>query len=270
MSDDRRRRPATARSLQLGDVTISYVPDGAVQLVAHAWFPGAPAAAWAEHAAWLDDTGHLSAGIGGLLIQRGGRALLIDTGFGPQRIPASSTIPPLGDLWGGGLPESLRALGVTPGDIDTVAITHLHEDHTGWAWRGDFFPQARFVATATEWGANRRARGAVAADGDEIFPGVGLMELPGHTAGHAGYLLTVGEQRLLAFGDALHSPLQIAQPDWGAASDARPELALKSRERVLSELRVPGTIGYGNHFADVVFGRVTEAPGQDPQWEPVA
>jgi len=69
-----------------------------------------------------------------------------------------------------------------------------------------------------------------------------LVEVPGHTPGHAGYLLTAGEQRLLAFGDALHSPLQIAQPEWGAASDARPELALKSRERVLSELRVPRTI----------------------------
>lgn len=28
------------------------------------------------------------------------------------------------------------------------------------------------------------------------------------------------------------------------------------RHRLVTELAVPGTIGYGNHFTDVVFGRV--------------
>ena len=269
MSDDRRVRPGTARTLVLGDFRVSYVPDGAVQLAPRRWFVGAPEPAWAEHSAWVDSAGFLAAGIGGLLVQRDDRALLIDTGFGPRHLPASSTIAPLGDLSGGGLPQGLRSLGVSPDDIDTVALTHLHEDHTGWAWHDGLFSRARFVATAGEWGAARRARCVDAADGDEIFPGVRLIDLPGHTAGHAGYLIGGGDQRLFAFGDALHSPLQIAHPEWGAVSDVRPEAALLSRKRVLSELCVPGTIGYGNHFADVVFGRVTDIAGQGLHWDPV-
>lgn len=264
--NDRRTTPGTARSLALGDTTIDYLPDGAVQLVPRGWFPGAAEAVWSENAEWLDPAGCLTAGIGALLIRRDNRAMLIDTGFGPRHLPAATTIAPLGDLTGGALPDSLRALGVSPADIDTIALTHLHEDHTGWA---SLFPHAQFVAAAAEWGPARPARAVGAAEGDEIFPGVRLLELPGHTPGHAGYVVTTTEGTLLAFGDALHSPLQITHPEWGAASDVQPEQAARSRERVLAELRAPGTIGFGNHFADLVFGRITDPPGKPPRWTPV-
>lgn len=196
--------------------------------------------------------------------------MLVDTGFGPQRIPATGTIAALGSLHGGSLLENLNRLGVAADQIDVVAFTHLHDDHVGWARHRDApFTGARFVTSEAEWAAAGRPAVEPVADGVEVFPGVRLVSLPGHTAGHAGYRVTGGRQRLLAFGDALHSPVQIRHPDWGAVSDVQPELAHLSRRRVVEELLVPSTIGFGNHFADVVFGRV-ETASEGPAWTPLA
>ena len=57
------------------------------------------------------------------------------------------------------------------------------------------------------------------ADGNEIFPGVRVQLTGGHTIGHAAYVVEAGGRRLIAFGDALHSPIQIAHPEWWAAPD---------------------------------------------------
>ena len=70
---ERFRRPATIRSLLLGDTRVSYVPDGAVQLSPRGWLPGTTDEVWAAHPQYLDDSGNLVASIGGLLVERGDR-----------------------------------------------------------------------------------------------------------------------------------------------------------------------------------------------------
>jgi glyoxylase-like metal-dependent hydrolase (beta-lactamase superfamily II) len=87
---------------------------------------------WTQHAEYLDAGGHLMASVGALLVERDGRALLIDAGAGPIRIG-----PPLntyGVITGGALLDNLATLGHSPADIEAVALTHLHADHIGWAW----------------------------------------------------------------------------------------------------------------------------------------
>ncbi|WP_432867322.1 hypothetical protein [Microbispora rosea] len=44
----------------------------------------------------------------------------------------------------------------------------------------------------------------------------------------------------------------------------------EERRRLVEELSRPGTIGYGNHFADVVFGRAERRPDGRFTWLPVA
>src|SRR5215470_9771660 len=76
--------------------------------------------------------GFLLASVGGLLVERDGRALLIDAGAGPLTMG-----PPLntyGVMTGGALLDNLAALGRGPADIEAIALTHLHADHVGWAW----------------------------------------------------------------------------------------------------------------------------------------
>ena len=286
--DERLRRPARLRSLQLPDATVTYLPDGVVQLHPHAWLPGA-GDVWAQHPEYLDAAGDLVASIGALLVERGDRAMLVDAGFGPLAEPAQPGMPH-GAIRGGDLLESLAAVGRRPEDIDTVAVTHLHPDHIGWLWQpapghdrppfahsdvvlaGPEWAQRGLAAAAHPMGAEIIAAMApmvrTVADGEEIFPGVRALFTAGHTAGHAAYVLTSGGQRLIAFGDALHTPIQVDHPEWSAAPDHDPGQSADARRRLVRELAEPATLGFGVHFADVVFGRVRR-DGPGPAWEPV-
>jgi len=279
------------RSLRLGELTITYVPDGLVRLKPRGWLPAATDADWAAYRDHLDDGGCLVAGIGGLLVERGDRALLIDTGFGPESSPDDPDDPLLGGLYGGELLDNLRRLGREPRQIEAVAITHLHPDHLGWAWSTEPgtdtppFAHATHVVAAPEWerrdlAAEGGAAGErlaafaprvhAAEDGEEIFPGVRASFAAGHTVGHTTYTVTGGDRRLIAFGDALHAPVQVTHPEWSCGIDHDPAESAEHRRRLVHELSRPDTIGYGGHFADVVLGRAERRPDGRFTWVPVA
>lgn len=169
------------------------------------------------------------------------------------------------------MPDNLAALGHAPEDIEAVAFTHLHSDHLGWAGRS-LFARAEYLVPEPEW-AQRETSAEIDAmaprvraieDGQEVFPGVRVRFAAGHTPGHSEYVVTGGGRRLIAFGDAMHSPMQIEHPDWSCGYDHDPVEAASHRRKLVAELAGPGTIGFGNHFADVVFGRV-----RDGRWQPV-
>ncbi|MCJ0873376.1 MBL fold metallo-hydrolase [Streptomyces sp. AP-93] len=284
--DERLNRPAGIRSLWLGDTKVSYVPDGDVRLRPLPLLPDTTDEVWTAHPEYLDAAGHLVASVGGLLVEHGGRALLIDAGFGPQTL--RSPDGPVGVIHGGALPGSLAELGLAPGDIEAVAFTHLHSDHIGWAIHPSpddelpLFPRAEYLIAGPEWdrldllaaeGTTERVaalapRVRTLGDGEEIFPGVRVRITPGHTVGHAEYVITGGGRRLIAFGDAVHSPIQIDHPDWSSAFDHDLARTAVHRRRLVAELAEPGTIGFGVHFADVIFGHVRQ-DGDGPAWHPV-
>ncbi|MBF8192838.1 MBL fold metallo-hydrolase [Nonomuraea sp. K274] len=289
--EERLRRPSSIRSLQLGDLKLSYVSDGVVQLKPYGWLPGTTKQDWDDHAAFLDDTGNLAGSIGGLLVELGERALLIDAGVGPLSSPDDPDNRRIGSIRGGDLLDSLAKLGRRPADIKAVAFTHLHLDHLGWAWHpapdSDMtaFTGADFLISEPEWTQRRLSieqgttdemlarlapRVRTIGDGEEIFPGVRMSLTPGHTIGHAAYTITSGGRRLIAFGDALHSPVQVGRPDWSAVSDLDSAESTAHRRRIVEELLHPDTIGFGIHFADVPFGRVGTTADGRPTWHPVA
>ncbi|MFE5517990.1 MBL fold metallo-hydrolase [Streptomyces virginiae] len=88
--------------------------------------PALPASYWRDHPEAPTGSGLIAASAGGVLVERGGRRLLIGVGLGSNILPAS-----LGTSRGGALLSTLRALRVPPASVDTVAFTHLHTDHTG-------------------------------------------------------------------------------------------------------------------------------------------
>jgi glyoxylase-like metal-dependent hydrolase (beta-lactamase superfamily II) len=90
------------------------------------------------------------------------------------------------------------------------------------------------------------------AEGEEIFPGVHVRFTPGHSAGHAACVINAGGQRATAF----HSPIQITHPLWENTFDHNRQQSTSLRRSLVTELAQPNTIGFGAHFADVVFGRV--------------
>lgn len=271
-------RVAGIRTMDFGELRLSYVPDGFVHLKPGGWFPTATEQDWVGHERYLDEEGRAVASVGGLLVECGDRALLIDAGFGRVDWPDNPDMPSMGAAQGGKLLDSLRALGRQPADIEAVAITHIHPDHIGWAIEPELaFSNASYVFGETEWA--RRAEAAhvrddavatlepfarTAAAGEEFFPGVSVLPTPGHTPGHSAYVLASGGQRMIAFGDAMHSPAQIAHPEWAVSADADPVEAVRSRQLLLAELRKPDTLGFGIHFGDAQFGRVVEA-----RWQPI-
>ncbi|MFD5932522.1 MULTISPECIES: MBL fold metallo-hydrolase [unclassified Streptomyces] len=282
----RLRRAAGIRSIRLGDTKVSYVPDGDVRLRPRPLLQATTDEVWDAHPEYLDSTGHLVGSVGGLLVEHGDRALLIDTGFGPQTLEAPDG--PLGTIHGGALPHSLAELGRRPEDIEAVAFTHLHSDHIGWACHPapgsdqPVFTHAEYLISEQEWArrdlleaqgmteqvAALAPRVRTITDGQEIFPGVHVRITPGHTVGHAEYVITGGGRRLIAFGDAVHSPIQIDHPEWSSAFDHDPALTADHRRRLVAELAEPDTIGFGVHFADVVFGHVRQS-GNGPAWRPL-
>jgi glyoxylase-like metal-dependent hydrolase (beta-lactamase superfamily II) len=284
---------SAVRTLEFGDVRATYVVDGAMALHGNVFFPHIPADYWSSHRDALDVEGRVAMTAGALLVERDGRFLLIDTGLG--EMIANLTIGPavLGPANSGALPETLAALGRAPEDIDTVAFTHLHVDHTGWAFVRDgnggyrpFFPNARYLVAAPEWAPHERGetipggssravvlepmakRHVPIADGEEIFPGVHALVTPGHSPGHTSYLISSTVGTLVAFGDVFHAPAQLAHPEWPSAPDIDHDAVLIARRRLLAELNKPGTLGFGAHFGDQPFGRLGLL-GSEAEWLPV-
>jgi glyoxylase-like metal-dependent hydrolase (beta-lactamase superfamily II) len=134
------------------------------------------------------------------VLRRGSTHFLVDTGFGEEAAARRGR-----DLLRSPA-ESLRLLGMDPGAIEDVVLTHLHFDHAGTL---KDFPRARFhvqdreVAYATGRGMCHAllrvpfdlpdvlemvrhiyAERAVFHDGDtELAPGLHLYRVGGHSAG---------------------------------------------------------------------------------------
>jgi len=219
-----------------------------------------------------------------LLIETGGRRILIDTGAGPHARGQ------------GRLHAGLREAGVAPEAIDTVVLSHAHRSRAGGALdrnRRPAFPNARYVLWREEWdfwtsGPDLRARGLQrAADtardtllalrdrldlverGAELAPGVTMLSAPGHTAGHMGLLLASGRDCLLYLADAALHPLHCERPEWYSALDLRPEQSVTSRLRLLDRAVAEDAQVFAPRFAFPGLGRVAQR-GEAWQWLPGA
>jgi glyoxylase-like metal-dependent hydrolase (beta-lactamase superfamily II) len=155
------------------------------------------------------------------LVRGSGRTILVDTGFTPEvgsRRGRTTTTPPL---------QGLAQLGVEPGDVDTVVITHAHYDHTGHVarfahadiviarreldfWTGPYARRQQFahsgepddIAVLAE---RDRAGRVTAVTGEyEVAPGVVLREVGGHTPGQLVAVVEAEHRRVVLASDAVH------------------------------------------------------------------
>lgn len=265
---------------RFGDLTLAYLPDATLELIPTTFFSTSSDTDWAGHPDLVAPTGRLTAGAGSLLVELGGRRLLVDAGAGPVDLAEEDTPPPIGTITSGGLPASFAAAEVDPDALDLVAITHLHSDHVGWAtgWSTDhdesLFRRATWLVgegsmppgdDGALYPADHAQRTRSVSDGEEVLPGMRAWSMPGHLPGHTGWILDTGDgRRVIAFGDAVHSPAQVARPDWDVAVDEETDVARESRLRLFSELEREDTIGFGVHFADRQLGRIVEG-----HWHPI-
>lgn len=260
-------------SRDIGDITVTVLTDGELTFEP-AMFPGTDA----EHIDALLESGGENAirtNFNATLVRTGGRTVLADAGprelFGPTC---------------GRLPEALAEAGVSPEDIDTVFMTHLHPDHVVGsvdAAGKAAFPNAEFVVTEAErgfWndtdyfsGADETlrawqafAKSALDAYGDrlriingeaEVAPGMTALPLPGHTPGHSGFRVASGDDQLLHVGDIFHAPaLQLPDPEISVVFDVDADTARDTRKRLLDQLASDGALMSGGHMLHPALGRI--------------
>ena len=239
-------------------------------------FPEVPAEAWEPYRAIYPE---LFAGtqwqlpLSSYLLHAGGVTLLADTAIGPRE----TTDWPLERS--GGLPAGLAELGVQPGDVDVVFLTHVHVDHVGWNADADgtpLFPNARYLIhpDGLMWALDARAEAPYVQrclrsltkrrlvddvrGGEEIVPGLTTVDLPGHLPGQLG--LRIGEEAVLIADLAVH-PAQLDQPDWVYLFDHDPEASAATRRALLSELVDRDVLVACGHYSGGI-GRVVRREGR--------
>ncbi len=186
-----------------------------------------------------------------LVVNTGGKLVLIDTGMGFRKVYGPRT---------GHLLSNLRAAGIDPASIDVVALSHGHPDHV-WGLVGEDgkpnFPNAQIHITQADleyWtdeaklsdsalghyiGPIRdtllplRDRIIFLKDGQDVVPGVQALSTPGHTVGHGNFVISSQGSSLVNIADLGHQPmLQMENPRAEFARDTDPKQGVTTRLRV--------------------------------------
>lgn len=236
-----------------------------------------------------DDTWRLT--VRAWLVRHPEGELLMDTGVGSTA--AMSWFPEPGRLH-----EALAEAGTAAHLVNTVIVSHIHDDHVGGTVTVEgepAFPNARFVIQRADLDAARTSATAADADeedvavwdtllapletaglfdvveGDHALTGsLRLHHAPGHTPGHQVLRITSKSSRALLSADTWNHPAQLAHPDWSSAPDGAPARAAATRRSMLAGLLShPGTIVATTHFAEA-FGHVVNGRDGLATWEPVA
>ena len=149
-----------------------------------------------------------------------GRVIVIDTGFEADVAHRRNRIAEMAPA------QALAVLGVDPGTVETVILTHLHYDHAG---NTGLFPKARFhlQQAELEYATGAAHNGPAAhhyapedlaritaliqagrvelAQGDvAVAPGIRVILIPGHTAGQQVVQVMTADGPLVIASDAAH------------------------------------------------------------------
>lgn len=210
--------------------------------------------------------------------------ILVDAGVGPRSVSAlEDTAGRLDTLFG--------LCGLTWEDIDCVVFTHLHPDHTGWAFdpisQEPRFPRARFylhqldyeyfVETQTPQQPNIATSIAPLFDhgvcdiihGDtfELAPGVVARHSPGHTPGHLSIEVLAGTRPAIISGDVLHHPFQLMHPEISHRVDVDKRISGMSRKKLLRRIDDLDALLLAGHFLAPSIGQLV-IRSERTQWSP--
>lgn len=238
---------------KVGDITVTAINDGFFNRPLEGFIRNAelPAVQSAMSAAFLP-TNAVPIPFNTLVVETGGKVVLLDTGNGNVGAPTSGT-------W----MTNFKAAGFDPAKVDSVVISHFHGDHINGIRLRDgsaVFPNAEIQVPTPEWAFwmsdermnaapeamrggfqnARRVFAPIAANvkrfepGAEVAPGVTSMTAFGHSPGHTVFVVSSGNARLTYMADVTNHPaLFVRNPDWSAIFDMDADAARATRRRLL-------------------------------------
>ena len=262
------RQVPSAYRYKVGDVEITAIADGMRTFPLPSGFvrnqtPEAVKAALT--AAFLSDT-QVSMPFTVLLINVGGRLVLVDTGNGGE--PGV-----VGQLRG-----TLGTLGIAPEAIDQIVISHFHADHINGLLLPDgtpAFPKAQVMVPEAEWafwmdeGQMSRAPDAMKpsfqnvrrvfkpfegkleryAWDKEVAPGLKAVGTPGHTPGHTSFAIESNFEEMFIQSDLTSiAALFVPNPSWQVQFDMDGAKAAETRKATLDRIAADRTRIAGYHF----------------------
>ena len=208
-----------------------------------------------------------------LVINSGGKLVVIDTGNGPGAFASTK-----GNV--GQFASNLTAAGFDPKNVDVVVISHFHGDHINGLLTADntlAFPNAEVLVPANEWKyfmddgemsrqTNDRMKGVFANArrvfeaglkkkvtpyemGKDVAPGVQAVASFGHTPGHTSFILSSGSDKVFIQSDVTNHPaLFVANPGWHLMFDQDPAMAEATRRKVYDMLVADRMRVQGFHY----------------------
>jgi glyoxylase-like metal-dependent hydrolase (beta-lactamase superfamily II) len=288
-----------ADTIRVGNAEIAMALDAEFRYAPTQFMPGVPGERWQPYLGGADPNEVLESRVMTFVVRSQGKTILVDSGVGQH------------GLWrfgDGHLLDSLKALDLSPEDIDFVVPTHLHLDHVGWNTRPTpdgpvpTFTNARYLFQQADWDhyitpgflespaetpmqqstknmlstavLPLKESGLMDLIGPErvITDEVTLLHTPGHTPGSVSILVQSGSEAALLIGDAAHNPAQLTETEWSPAVDVDGSLSARTRKAVVEQAQRLDAVVAGGHFGapgHPAFGRIIVMDGR-PMWRGVS
>lgn len=242
--------------MKIGNYNIYSIETGRFSLDGGAMFGVVPKNLW-EKVNPPDPKNRISLALRSLLLESDNQLIMVDTGIGTKFDDKYSKIYNI-DFSEYNLDNSLRQYGFEREEITDVIITHLHFDHAGgttflndrkleltfpnaihhiqseqwdWALNPSEKDQASFLTNdfllVEKEGKLNRLSGP-----SEIFPGIELMVMYGHTQGMQLVKVSDSQNTLLYCADLIPTSSHIPVP-WIMAYDNNPLITMNEKNRLL-------------------------------------
>ena len=270
---------ASHYSFYVGEIKATVVSDGLI---------GGPPRIYASNASEVElgealrqaflPSDHLALNLNTLLLETGGRRVLLEAGAGKTMGPN-----------GGRIFDNLAKLGLNASDIDVIVVSHTHPDHLGNLRAADgskAFPRATVFAPRADWkffvqgepdlsympvpedfrrrfgAAIKQSAEPYAKDvelydaGSEILPGLTTLSAAGHTPGMANFLVHSGDAQLLLTADLAYHPVVNINHAWLPGPDRDKALAQAARTRIFDRAASDRMLVLGFHYPFPGLGRM--------------